>query len=44
MTELILQGKATLEELVDLYEKKDITVVIERGNITGVEYGTRENV
>ena len=36
MKELILQGKATLEDLVELYERKSIAVVIEGGTITEV--------
>ena len=36
MKELILQGKATLEDLVELYERKNITVVINNGHITDV--------
>ena len=36
MKELILQGKATLEDLIELYERKDIAVVIEGGYITDV--------
>ena len=36
MKELILQGKATLEDLVELYERKSIAVVIEGGVITEV--------
>lgn len=39
MTELIMQGKATLEDLVELYEKKNVTVVIEDGFITEVVNG-----
>lgn len=36
MKELILQGKATLEDLVELYERKNITVVINDGQVTDV--------
>lgn len=33
---LILQGKATLEELVELHEKKGYEFVIEDGKVTGI--------
>lgn len=36
---LILSNKATLEDLVELNEKKGISVVIEDGFITEVHYG-----
>lgn len=36
MKELIIQGKATLEDLVELYERKNIAVLIEDGVIKDV--------
>ena len=36
MKELILQGKATLEDLVELYERKSIAVVINNGHVTDI--------
>ena len=35
---LIFEGKATIEELETLFEKKDMTFVIEDGNITEIIY------
>ena len=36
MKELILQGKSTLEDLMELYERKNIAVLIEDGVIKDV--------
>ena len=34
---LILEGKATLEDLQELHDKKGIEVVIEDGRVTAIE-------
>ena len=34
---LILEGKATLEDLQELHDKKGIEVVIENGKVTAIE-------
>lgn len=34
---LIMEGKATLEDLQELHEKKGIEVVIENGKVTAIE-------
>lgn len=34
---LILEGKATLEDIQELYDKKGIEVVIENGRVTAIE-------
>lgn len=36
MKDLILQGKATLEDLIELYERKNIAVIINDGHVTDV--------
>ena len=41
---LILSGKATLEDLYELYEKRNIVCIAENGKITHVIEGGEINV